>query len=127
MIALARCFATVSIVSAAVLAGAASAQTPAASPSQAASPLVRVSDPPSRRLRLFSQPHFRGQRVTLWRSTPNLFHFGLNGRARSLQASGRWQLCTQTGYHGRCVTVRSNRAALASVMRDVQSARLLRS
>lgn len=53
---------------------------------------------------LYDNTQFRGPSVTLTRDTPNLhipeLRFG--DRARSLVATGRWELCPDINYRGNC-------------------------
>lgn len=55
---------------------------------------------------LWSEPGFRGRRLTLTDRVNNLSNRGFNDQARSVEVhSGRWTLCRHDDFGGRCVTV----------------------
>lgn len=64
---------------------------------------------------LYTGTSFTGTRLTLRNSTTSLNRYGFNNRARSVRVRGRWTLCDQPNYRGRCVTIGSSRSSLNSV------------
>lgn len=67
-----------------------------------------VTPPPSARgvITLFTQPGYAGRNAAIDRAAPTLGAWQMADRARSLQVrGGRWQLCSEPNYRGRCVTV----------------------
>lgn len=76
------------------------------------------------RIVLFSERGFRGRSVSVSGSESYLAAF--NDRAQSVQVfGGAWQLCEDSEFRGRCVTVSSNVADLGSLRGKVSSARPL--
>lgn len=65
----------------------------------AASPISHAGE-----LTLFSRDGFDGREMTLRSAAPNLADSGFNDRASSMIVrSGRWELCEDAGFEGRCV------------------------
>lgn len=57
-------------------------------------------------LTLFSRPDFSGRPVTLVGNAPSLSERGFNDRASSMIVrSGRWELCEDVDFGGRCAVV----------------------
>jgi len=55
---------------------------------------------------LYEREDFRGRSVSTDRPVQNLQRWGFNDRASSLVVeSGRWQLCDDAGFNGKCVVV----------------------
>lgn len=53
---------------------------------------------------LYQQENFQGRTFAVNREAVNLAHVGFNDQASSLLIrGGRWQLCTDAGFRGRCV------------------------
>jgi hypothetical protein len=76
------------------------------------------------RLALYSLPHYRGQHVTLTRSTSDFHFIGFNDRAMSLRVNGHWRLCEHSHYGGRCITVRRDQSTIFGLTGQASSARL---
>jgi hypothetical protein len=76
---------------------------------------------PAGELTLYSGPAFKGREVTVREVTPDLAELGWQEAPRSLVVrSGRWELCPQTAFRGRCLVVergeyRKGERALAQV------------
>ena len=52
---------------------------------------------------LYTDDHFNGRAVTVQGATPDLSQFGFNDRASSMViASGRWEVCVDADFRGRC-------------------------
>lgn len=52
---------------------------------------------------LYSGPDFKGRSVTLHKQATNFEMFGFNDRVSSLRVRrGKWELCTDSDYRGRC-------------------------
>lgn len=52
---------------------------------------------------LYTDDHFNGRAVTVQGATPDLARFGFNDRASSMViSSGRWELCVDADFRGRC-------------------------
>jgi hypothetical protein len=63
---------------------------------------------------LYRQPGYRGRSYTIESASPSLP--GLISQSRSMRVvGGLWQLCDDTGFRGRCVTVSSNVPDLAAI------------
>ena len=57
---------------------------------------------------LYGREDFRGRSVTIDQAVPDLEGSRLDDRASSaVIRGGPWQLCSESGYQGRCVTLRS--------------------
>jgi hypothetical protein len=56
---------------------------------------------------------FEGAALVLLEDEPDIARFGLGNRARSVRVSGRWLLCSEPGFRGRCVEVRASESRLA--------------
>lgn len=56
-------------------------------------------------LELYERPEFMGARVTVTGPTPELAAPGTGGRPASAHVTGRWQLCEQPNFAGKCVVV----------------------
>jgi hypothetical protein len=55
-------------------------------------------------LTLYSKENFRGRELILRASSPNLAEAGFNDRASSMMVrSGRWELCSEPGFAGKCL------------------------
>lgn len=53
---------------------------------------------------------FRGRAFSVDRAVGNFDRFGFNDRASSaVVRAGRWEVCTDAGFRGRCVTLRPGR------------------
>jgi hypothetical protein len=60
---------------------------------------------------LFERRNWRGAPVQVWGATPDLGRTGLRDRVGSIQLdrrSGPWQVCSDAGNRGRCVTIRDS-------------------
>lgn len=60
------------------------------------------------RVTLYGARNHRGTPITLQGPAPNLADIGLNDRVASIdlsRGSGRWLVCTDAGYRGRCITI----------------------
>lgn len=62
-------------------------------------------------LQIWKQPNFSGERLTLRAETTNLAGHGFLDQASSLVLDGAWELCTQPGFNGDCVTLGPGRYA----------------
>ncbi len=72
--------------------------------------------PPFRpQLVLFAGPNFVGEYRVLRGAVPRLVDVQFNDRASSLRATGRWLVCTNPYYSGRCVEVRGGYPGLGGV------------
>jgi|GEM_PF-886883 len=70
---------------------------------------------------LFTQPGYAGRNATIDRPAATLGAWQMADKARSLQVrSGRWQLCSEPNFRGRCVTVDRNQRDLRSLGLDGQ-------
>lgn len=57
-------------------------------------------------LSAYAEPRFRGERIFIAASTPDLKAIGFDNRIRSLRVvGGLWDVCTDPGYRGRCMQV----------------------
>ena len=57
-------------------------------------------------LRVYKQPNFSGDELTLRRDANNLAVAGFQDQVSSIEVrSGRWQLCTQPNFQGDCVVI----------------------
>ncbi len=57
-------------------------------------------------MRVYKQPHFSGDELTLRRDATNLAAAGFQDQVSSIEVrSGRWQLCTQPNFQGDCVVI----------------------
>ncbi len=74
---------------------------------------------------LYSGRQWRGTSVTIRRAAPDLRLYRFNDRAISLRATGRWQVCSEIWYRGRCVIVRGSDANLGRIAGSVSSIRYL--
>jgi hypothetical protein len=113
----------------AIAGGAALAQAYGPPPRPQPMPVVR---PPMRppmmargQLTLYGMPNYRGRQITLTQNTPNFAHIGFNDQAMSLQTRGRWQICEDSNYRGRCVMVRHDQPTMFGLNRQASSARFL--
>ena len=87
----------------------------------------RQSFPSRARLVLFDQRNFRGQTILVDDDMANFGSFA--GRAESMQVEGgTWEVCTGSGFRGRCTTLSGDVADLGSIglRNNVSSARPLR-
>ena len=75
------------------------------------------------RLTLYARPHYRGQEVTLTRSTSNLRFVGFRDPVMSLRVHGRWRVCEHTDYRGRCSTMRHDQSTIFGLTGHSSSAR----
>lgn len=64
---------------------------------------------------LYAGPNFVGEARVLHGSIPRLVDIQFNDRASSLRATGRWQVCTNPYYSGRCAVVRGGYAGLGGL------------
>lgn len=89
----------------------------------------RPIDPPIMHQRLTLYPALLsiGRPHVFTGSVRNLQSFGANDRALSLVAIGRWQVCSNTNYRGRCRTVEGRVPNLIryGLGRQISSARYL--
>ena len=61
---------------------------------------------------LYDQPDFRGIRLTLSSTTPDLGAYGVGGRVASVVVKrGQWEFCTQPQFGGACISVGPGRYA----------------
>lgn len=71
----------------------------------------------SAQVTFFEHDGFRGRSFTTDRSVGDFVRFGFNDRASSvIVRSGRWELCDDARFGGRCVVLRPGRYASLSVM-----------
>ena len=71
-----------------------------------ASMLLCVSGLASAQVLLYERENFGGRAFRAWDSVANLDEIGFNDRAASVEVrGGRWQLCDDAGFRGRCVTL----------------------
>ena len=64
----------------------------------------------SAEVRFFSRDGFQGQTFTTDRPIGNLQRFGFNDRASSaVVRGGRWEVCEDARFYGRCVVLRPGR------------------
>ena len=55
---------------------------------------------------LYDRPDFRGTRLTVDDTIPDLARYGLGARVSSVVVNrGQWEFCTQPQFRGACVTV----------------------
>ncbi len=66
---------------------------------------------------LFAQRNWRGQALRIDGDEANLAYTGLNDRVRSIQVEpgAAWEVCSDAGFGGRCVTVRRSIADTRSI------------
>lgn len=74
---------------------------------------------------LFSGSYYSGHFMTVRHNIADLRQFGFNDRADSLHARGRWQICSETHYRGRCATVRGSDPYLGRLTGRVSSIRYI--
>ena len=74
---------------------------------------------------LYSSTYFSGNFLTVRHNIPDLRRYGFNDRADSLHARGRWQICSETHYRGRCATVRGSDPYLGRLTGRVSSIRYI--
>jgi hypothetical protein len=74
---------------------------------------------------LFSDTGFRGRSFPVGREIRNLDDVGFNDMAASIRISrGRWQVCTDSDFRGRCEVISGDRRTLGSVLhRQISSIR----
>lgn len=59
---------------------------------------------------LYAQDNFRGRYFSVQRQVANLASYGFNDRASSVDVtSGRWEVCEDNRFNGRCVVLRQGR------------------
>ncbi|HTK36012.1 MAG TPA: beta/gamma crystallin-related protein [Caulobacteraceae bacterium] len=110
---------TVAAVAATVLAaGAASAQPRGqgqgqGGPGPAGSPGPAAPAGPS--ITLYDLPNFQGAARTYTAGVSNLAAIGLNDRAQSARVVGRWQICEDANFRGRCVELAGDAPNLAAL------------
>ncbi len=63
---------------------------------------------------LFERDGFRGDRRSITGEVPNLRTAGFNDRASSLRLGGRWEVCTDINYGGRCEIYRGDVSNLST-------------
>ncbi|MDQ2927985.1 MAG: beta/gamma crystallin family protein [Caldimonas sp.] len=79
--------------------------------------LVATAMAASAQVTFFEHDGFRGRSFTSDRSVGNFARFGFNDRASSvIVRSGRWELCDNAGFGGRCVVLRPGRYGSLSAM-----------
>lgn len=78
-------------------------------------------------LALYRLAEYEGAALILLESEPDVTRFGLGNRARSLRVSGRWLICSEPDFRGRCAEISSGQPRLAWSQRltRVGSARYL--
>jgi hypothetical protein len=79
-------------------------------------------------MRVYKQPNFSGDELTLRRDANNLAAAGFQDQISSIEVrSGRWQLCTQPDFRGECVVIaRGDYPALEQVLNHrIESVRAL--
>jgi hypothetical protein len=79
-------------------------------------------------LRVYKQPDFSGEELTLRRDANNLAAAGFQDQVSSIEVrSGRWQLCTQPDFRGDCVVIaRGDYPTLEQVLNHrIESARAI--
>lgn len=54
---------------------------------------------------LYSGPGWSGRYLTVRQNIPDLRRYGFEDRAVSLRTIGRWEICSERNYRGRCITV----------------------
>lgn len=64
---------------------------------------------------LYAGPNYVGEYRVLRGNVPRLVDVQFNDRTSSLRATGRWQVCTNPYYTGRCVQVRGGYAGLGGI------------
>ncbi len=71
----------------------------------------------SAQVTFFEHDHFRGRSFTTDRPVGDFSRFGFNDRASSvIVRSGRWELCVDARFSGRCVVLRPGRyGSLAAI------------
>ena len=90
-------------------------------PAQAA-PNAPVAPSAQAGLTLFEGPDFNGRAVPM--SKPTAYSPELNGRPASVTVhSGRWELCDEPGFNGRCVTLPAGQHRLSGLLERVASVR----
>jgi hypothetical protein len=68
---------------------------------------------------LYTHDNFNGRAVTVQGATPNLSQFGFNDRASSMViASGRWEVCVDDDFRGRCAVFERGEYARLSGLND---------
>lgn len=68
---------------------------------------------------LYTHDNFNGRAVTVQGVTPNLSQFGFNDRASSMViASGRWEVCVDDDFRGRCAVFERGEYARLSGLND---------
>jgi uncharacterized protein YcfJ len=73
--------------------------------------------PAAAQVTLYENPDYGGRAFSTPEAVANLKEFGFNDRASSLViSSGRWELCDDAGYGGRCVTLPAGRYASLSAL-----------
>lgn len=83
---------------------------------------IRPPFPGRGRIVLFEERRFRGRSVAV--NGVEGYLSGFNDRAESVQVfGGSWELCEDSEFRGRCVTVSSNSADLGSLRGKVSSVR----
>jgi hypothetical protein len=71
----------------------------------------------SAQVTFFEHDNFRGRSFTTDRPVDDFSRFGFNDRASSvIVRSGRWELCTDWRFRGRCVVLRPGRYGSLSAM-----------
>ena len=83
--------------------------------------------PPRGGIELYAEPNFAGRNLLLQRDTPNLREVDFNDRIGALVINtGRWELCTDSGYRGRCTVLGPGRyPQLGDLSGKISSLRLL--
>jgi hypothetical protein len=77
-------------------------------------------------IRVYKQPNFAGEELTMRRDASNLADAGFQDQVSSIEVrSGRWQLCTQPDFQGDCVVIgRGDYPSLERVLNHrIESAR----
>jgi hypothetical protein len=74
---------------------------------------------------LFEHSDFKGRELMIGAATPNLSTLDFNDRTSSIEVlAGRWELCTDSEYRGRCVELAPGRHNLERSLNDrISSAR----
>lgn len=68
---------------------------------------------------LYTDDNFNGRAVTVQGATPDLAQFGFNDRASSMViASGRWEVCVDADFRGRCAVFERGEYARLSGLND---------
>ena len=74
---------------------------------------------------LYEQPGFRGRSVTVTEKSSNLRDLGFNDKAMSIRIRGTWQLCSDAGFRGQCVSIQGDQDDLGryGISRNLSSIR----